>query len=181
MKGGPDASAIFLCTGQNLEFTSKPIRAWASLAAIMGKFLEQLYFRHWVENAQPVQETSNNSCGASSKVLSHRLTVFTGSERLGHRQWWQHGVQVFTGVPGAVNTSARISRFTTSNGPIKPGPTPHRNTRTAPEITNLKQSTPPIGSSRCRWYMMHEEKKTKESGPNRSVLCIPFCSTIWMS
>lgn len=56
-----------------VEFTNKPISVWESLAAIMGKFLEQLYFRHFVENAQPVQETSNNSCGVSSKVLSHRL------------------------------------------------------------------------------------------------------------
>lgn len=78
-----------------VEFTKKPVSAWAGLATIIGGLLERIEFRQWVEGALPVSETSNNSCGVYSKVLTHLLTVFCGGERFGHMQWWRHGVEVF--------------------------------------------------------------------------------------
>jgi hypothetical protein len=78
-----------------VEFTKKPVSAWAGLATLVGGLLQRIGFRPWVEAALPVWETSNNACGAYSKILSHMLTVFAGGERFSHMQWWGHGVEVF--------------------------------------------------------------------------------------
>ena len=70
-----------------VEFTAKPVSAWAGMATLLGALLEQISFRSWVERSLPVQEVSNNACGAYSKILSHLLTVFSGGERFGHMLW----------------------------------------------------------------------------------------------
>jgi hypothetical protein len=87
-----------------VEFTKKPVSAWGGLASLVGGLLERIEFRSWVEQALPVWETSNNSCGVYSKVLAHLLTVFAGGERFGHMQWWRHGVEVF-------EKAFRVERF----------------------------------------------------------------------
>ena len=78
-----------------VEFTQKPVSAWAGLAVLVGGLLERIGFRKWVEDSLPVRETSNNQCGAYSKILSHMLTAYSGGERFSHMQWWGHGVDVF--------------------------------------------------------------------------------------
>lgn len=78
-----------------VEFTQKPVSAWAGLAAVIGGLLQRIGFRSWVEQALPIRETSNHTCGAYSKILAHLLTVFAGGERFSHMQWWGHGVEVF--------------------------------------------------------------------------------------
>lgn len=81
-----------------VEFTPKPVSAWAGMAAVIGGLLERIKFRSWVEHSLPVGETSNNRCGAYSKVLSHLLTVFSGGERFGHMLCWRHGIEIFEKV-----------------------------------------------------------------------------------
>jgi len=78
-----------------VEFTVKPVSAWSGLATLIGGLLERIEFRSWVARSLPIEEISNNACGAYSKILSHLLTVFSGGERFGHMLWWRHGVQVF--------------------------------------------------------------------------------------
>jgi len=97
-----------------VEFTKKPVSAWAGLATLVGGLLERIGFRSWVEEALPVCETSNNACGAYSKMLSHVLTVFAGGERFGHMQWWRHGVEVFERafeVKRFAKASTSLTRF----------------------------------------------------------------------
>jgi len=96
-----------------VEFTKKPVSAWGGLAAIIGKFLEQVGFQQWVESSLPFHETSNNTCGEYSKVLSHVLTVFSGGERFSHMQWWQHGIHVFEQTFGVhfAKASSSLTRF----------------------------------------------------------------------
>ncbi len=97
-----------------VEFTKKPVSAWAGLASVVGGLLERIGFRSWVEQALPVSETSNNSCGGYSKVLAHMLTVFVGGERFGHMQWWRHGVEVFERalqVKRFAKASTSLTRF----------------------------------------------------------------------
>lgn len=97
-----------------VEFTKKPVSAWAGLASLVGGLLERIEFRSWVERSLPVSETSNNSCGVYSKVLAHMLTVFTGGERFGHMQWWSHGVEVFERalqVTRFAKASTSLTRF----------------------------------------------------------------------
>ena len=97
-----------------VEFTKKPVSAWAGLAALVGGLLEQIGFRAWVDSALPVRETSNNACGGYSKVLSLMLTVFAGGERFSHMQWWGHGREVFERafeVKRLAKASTSLTRF----------------------------------------------------------------------
>lgn len=97
-----------------VEFTKKPVSAWAGLAAVVGGLVQRIGFRPWLEQALPVRETSNNACGVYSKVLSHMLTVFAGGERFSHMQWWGHGVEVFERafeVKRFAKASTSLTRF----------------------------------------------------------------------
>jgi hypothetical protein len=54
-----------------IQFTNKPITAWAGLAAIVAKLLEALEFRSWVESTLAIGERSNNVKGVYEKVLTY--------------------------------------------------------------------------------------------------------------
>jgi len=60
-----------------IQFTNKPITAWAGLATIVAKLLEVLEFRSWVESAVPIEEKSNYGKGIYEKVLATFLTVLS--------------------------------------------------------------------------------------------------------
>ncbi len=97
-----------------IEFTAKPVSAWSGMATLIGGLLERIEFRSWVEQALPIEEISNNTCGAYSKILSHLFTVFSGGERFGHMLWWRHGVKVFEkafGVKRFAKASTSLTRF----------------------------------------------------------------------
>jgi len=97
-----------------VEFTRKPVSAWAGMATLVGALLERIGFRSWVEQAMPVEEVSNNACGVYSKILSHVLTVFSGGERFVHMLWWRHGVEVFEkafGVERFAKAASSLTRF----------------------------------------------------------------------
>lgn len=97
-----------------VEFTAKPVSAWSGMATLIGGLLERIGFRSWVEHSLPIEEVSNNACGAYSKILSHLLTVFSGGERFGHMLWWRHGVEVFEkafGVTRFAKASTSLTRF----------------------------------------------------------------------
>ena len=53
-----------------IAFSKKPITAWGGLASIVGKLLEVIEFRSWVENAIPIHERSNNAKGIYEKILA---------------------------------------------------------------------------------------------------------------
>jgi len=40
-----------------IDFTDKPITAWGGMGVVMGKLLEKIQFRHWVEGHVPIIET----------------------------------------------------------------------------------------------------------------------------
>jgi hypothetical protein len=67
-----------------IQFTNKPITAWAGLATIVAKLLEVLEFRSWVESTIPIKENSNNAKGIYEKVVATFLTVLAGGERFSH-------------------------------------------------------------------------------------------------
>ena len=97
-----------------VEFTRKPVSAWAGMATLVGALLERIKFRSWVEQALPICEQSNNACGAYSKMLAHLLTVFSGGDRFSHMLWWRHGAEVFEkafGVERFAKAPSSLTRF----------------------------------------------------------------------
>jgi len=67
-----DNMAASLMVNQvKIEFTDKPLTAWGGLATILGKYIEKIHFREWVENNVPIEEKSNKSGGVYEKVLMH--------------------------------------------------------------------------------------------------------------
>lgn len=81
-----------------IEFTSKSITAWGGLGVLIGKFLEKIEFRDWVERHIPIAETSNNSGGIYEKVLSQFITVLGGGYRFSHLLLWGHGIEALQEV-----------------------------------------------------------------------------------
>jgi hypothetical protein len=97
-----------------VQFTAKPVSAWSGMATLIGGLLERIEFRSWVERSLPIEEISNNACGAYSKILSHLLTVFSGGERFGHMLWWRHGVEVLEkafGITRFAKAPTSLTRF----------------------------------------------------------------------
>lgn len=97
-----------------IEFTNKPITAWGGLGCLVGKFLEQIDFRSWVESRFPIQESSNNAQGIYEKVLAQFLTVLVGGSRFDHLSWWGHGVEAIRkvfGVEWLPKASSTLTRF----------------------------------------------------------------------
>jgi hypothetical protein len=96
-----DNLADVLCVNQvRIDFTDKPITAWGGMGVLMGKFLEKIQFRDWVERHVPIIETSPNAGGVYEKVLGQLLTVLGGGYRFAHSMMWNHGVEALTRVFG---------------------------------------------------------------------------------
>lgn len=97
-----------------IEFTSKPITAWGGICSLVGKFLERINFREWVEKYLPIEETSPNGRGVYEKVLGQFLTALTGGYRFAHMQWWGHGVEAIKksfGVRWLPKSPSSLTRF----------------------------------------------------------------------
>ena len=97
-----------------ITFTNKPITAWGGLASVVGKLLEVLEFRCWVESAIPIDERSNNARGVYEKVLATFLTVLCGGERFSHLSWWGHGIEAIKevfAVQRLPRASSTLTRF----------------------------------------------------------------------
>lgn len=76
-----------------VAYTDKPITAWGGMAVIIGKFLERIRFRTWVEASFPIHETSPNAKGVYPKILAQFLTALVGGQRFAHLSWWGHGLE----------------------------------------------------------------------------------------
>jgi hypothetical protein len=97
-----------------IAFSKKPITAWGGLASIVGKLLEVIEFRSWVENAIPIHERSNNAKGIYEKILATFLTVLCGGERFSHLSWWGHGIKAIKkafAVEWLPKASSTLTRF----------------------------------------------------------------------
>lgn len=96
-----DNLADILCVNQvRIDFTDKPITAWGGMGVLMGKLLEKIQFRDWVERHVPIIETSPNAGGVYEKVLGQMLTVLGGGYRFAHSMLWNHGVEALKRVLG---------------------------------------------------------------------------------
>lgn len=97
-----------------IEFTNKPITAWGGMACQIGKFLEVIDFRGWVERHIPITESSPNAKGVYEKVLGQLLTVLVGGSRFGHLSWWGHGIEAIKktfAVSWLPQSASTLTRF----------------------------------------------------------------------
>lgn len=78
-----------------IEFTDKLITSWGGTAAIISRFLNKIKFKNVVEDCLPVKETSNNSTGEYSKVISLFISVLNGGFRFSHINYFDINSTVF--------------------------------------------------------------------------------------
>lgn len=97
-----------------IAFTHKQLTAWGGACALVGKFLERIRFREWVQEHMPVEEISPNAKGIYEKVLALLLTSVTGGTRFSHVTWWGHGLEGLKacfGVEWLPQTTSVLTRF----------------------------------------------------------------------
>lgn len=97
-----------------IRFTNKPITAWGGICTLVGKYLEEIDFRCWIEKHVPIEEISPNGKGVYEKVLGQFLTCLTGGYRFSHMQWWGHGVEAIKkcfGVEWLPKAPSSLTRF----------------------------------------------------------------------
>ena len=137
-----------------IEFTNKPITAWGGMACQIGKFLEVINFRGWVENHIPITEISPNAKGVYEKVLGQLLTVLAGGSRFGHLSWWGHGIEVISKVfavewlPQSASTLTRFwGKIKTQGMAEKTGDAGRQLARTVWEWESIKEDNLNFDSS----------------------------------
>jgi len=81
-----------------IKFTDKPITSWGGLATLLGKFLEVIKFKDWIEQHIPITETSNNRITIYDKMISQFITTLSGGSRFSHLQIWSHGSDAITKI-----------------------------------------------------------------------------------
>lgn len=97
-----------------IEFTNKAITAWGGMSCQIGKFLEVIGFREWVEKHIPITESSPYAKGVYEKVLGQLLTVLVGGSRFGHLSWWGHGIEAIRrmfAVSWLPQSASTLTRF----------------------------------------------------------------------
>ena len=97
-----------------IKFTDKPITSWGGLATLLGKFLEVIKFRNWIEQHISIEQTSNNNIAIYDKIISQFITTLSGGSRFSHLQIWSHGSEAIKKIfklekiPKASSTLTRL-------------------------------------------------------------------------
>jgi hypothetical protein len=97
-----------------IAFTKKLITPFAGIAALIGKFLEELNFKGWVEANIGISECSPNAKGLYTKVLGQFLTILVGGTRFSHMEWWRNGEEILYecfGVKWLPKATSVLTRF----------------------------------------------------------------------
>lgn len=97
-----------------IEFTPKFITSWGGTAAFFSRFFDKIRFRELVELIFPVQETSNNSTGVYSKIISLFISVLNGGTKFSHINYMENGIKIFErcfNVKRLVKSFTSITRY----------------------------------------------------------------------
>ena len=68
----------------DIKFTDKILTSWGGTASLISRFINKIKFKDFIENEFPVKETSNNSTGIYSKIMSLFITILNGGNRFSH-------------------------------------------------------------------------------------------------
>ena len=97
-----------------IEFSPKLITSWGGTAALFSRYFDKIGFRELIEKIYPVQESSNNSTGVYSKLVSLFISVLNGGTKFSHINYMENGVKIFErcfGVKRLVKSSTGITRY----------------------------------------------------------------------
>ena len=169
-----------------IQFTNKPITAWAGLATIVAKLLEVLEFRSWVESTIPIEEKSNYGKGIYEKVLATFLTILSGGERFSHLSWWSHGSEAIkktfavTWLPKASSTLTRFwGTISTQYVSEKRAAAARQLAITIIGWQGIEEDNGNLDSSVLTRYGNQQGAKRgynpkKRGRPSLTILCLPF-------
>jgi hypothetical protein len=97
-----------------IEFSPKLITSWGGTAALFSRYFDQIGFRELVGKIYPVKESSNNSTGVYSKLISLFMSVLNGGTRFSHINYMENGIKIFERcfrVKRLVKSSTSITRY----------------------------------------------------------------------
>lgn len=97
-----------------IEFSPKLITSWGGTATIFSRFFDKIGFRELVEKIYPVQESSNNSTGVYSKLISLFISVLNGGTKFSHINYMENGIKIFERcfrVDRLVKSSTGVTRY----------------------------------------------------------------------
>lgn len=97
-----------------IEFTPKFVTSWGGTAALFSRYFDRIGFRELVDQIYPVHESSNNSTGVYSKLISLFISVLNGGTRFSHINYLENGIKIFERsfrVKRLVKSSTGITRY----------------------------------------------------------------------
>jgi len=97
-----------------IEFSPKLITSWGGTVALFSRFFDKIELRGLVEKIYPVRESSNNSTGVYSKLISLFISVLNGGTKFSHINYMENGLKIFEryfGVKRLVKSSTGITRY----------------------------------------------------------------------
>ncbi len=78
-----------------IDFTGKLLTSFGGTASLISRFISKVNFRDFIENHFPIVETSNNSTGIYSKIVSFFITILNGGNRFAHMNLLNSDIEVF--------------------------------------------------------------------------------------
>ncbi len=97
-----------------IGYTDKILTSFGGSAAIIPHFLNTIKFKEFIENYFPVQETSNNSSGTYSKIITFFMTILNGGTKFSHTGYLGNNIKVLKQVFSlnkVAKSSTSITRF----------------------------------------------------------------------
>ncbi len=97
-----------------LSSAPKLVTSWGGTAALFSRCFDKIGFRELVEKMYPVQESSKNSTGVYSKLISLFVSVLNGGTKFSHINYMENGVNIFERcfrVKRLVKSSTGITRY----------------------------------------------------------------------
>lgn len=98
----------------DIQFTNKTLTSWGGTASLISRFIDRINFRDFIENNFPITETSNNSTGTYSKIISLFITILNGGNRFSHLNLLNRDSKVFEKcfrIDKIPKSSTSITRF----------------------------------------------------------------------
>lgn len=98
----------------DIDFTNKTLTSFGGSSSLISHYLNTINFKEFIENKFPVQESSNNSTGSYSKLVTLLITILNGGTKFSHINYFGIDYKIiekaFT-IDRIAKSSSSMTRF----------------------------------------------------------------------